>query len=258
MVDAREHLEKSGILPVGAAILGHSDHNTLGADEWFEKSLVKLRQVEGIVREEVIPFLPDFYGRWHPSGFMVYPLGAHITLGGLRLHVWPKDLRKREEKGLGRLGDGMYDGDIHNHAWNISSIVVAGGYSDIFYDVEPIAEISGLKDEDVSRRGLYHVFRVRYRTSNEPEALTATGNIVTARGGIKRFVNEGGEHTISAGPYHAPAIREAELGATLVFNSARVHPYGPDILVSGSSKPIIGDRLDVTTEEAVEARTQLV
>jgi hypothetical protein len=252
-------LEKFGITLDGAKILQHSDTNELSSDEFFERSTQLLEDIEGVVRDEVISDLENQYGRWHPSGFMVYPLGAHPELGGLRLHVWPQGLRQRKVEGLGWLDDEQIcDGDIHNHAWHISSRVLSGQYSDNMYEVNSSGlEPGSLTDYDVAMKGLLHVFQVKYRTDTTPEFLQATGAYVTADITSRRQVNAGNIHLIEAGPFHAPTIAEDQLSATLVFNSHRVSAGGPDILVAGSSRPILGGRVDVSIEEAEEARAQI-
>jgi len=252
-------LESFGIQPASAAVLQHAEHNRLESEEFFEKAATALGALEGIVREDVVNNLNEYYGRWHPSGFMVYPLGTHPELGGLRLHVWPEGFRQRELKGLGKLDDQeICDGDIHNHSWHIASRVLGGEYSDTMYDVRNTEVDPGsLSDEEVAAAGLWHVFQVKYRTTARPEGLHPTGRYVSADIISNRQVDAGETHIIEAGPFHAPTIPEHRLGATLVFNSFRVIPEGPDILVAGSSMPIIGNRVDVSAEEAVEVRSQL-
>lgn len=253
-------LEKFGIIPGDASVLQHTQMNILSEEAFFDRATLKLKGIEGIVREDMLPGLSKLYGRWHPSGFMVYPLGYHPELGGLRLHIWPKGFRQREIKGLGEMSaDKIYDGDIHNHAWHIASLVLGGVYEDTMYKVQPSIELEphSLTDEEVVTAGLHHVFQVSYRTSTHPEALRTTGDYVTASPIKSRSVLEGSMHYIMAGPFHAPVLDEDQFAATLVFNSPRVHGKGPDILIAGSSRPIIGNRIDVSHEEAVEASAQL-
>lgn len=252
-------LEELGIYQAGASALQHSGGCQVSGEEFFEKANDLLAKLDVRVVEDYVPNLVNEYGRWHPSGFMVYPVGIHRELGALRFHIWPKDLRQKELKGLGQLAsEGICDGDIHNHAWHIASKVVGGIYSDNFYKVEAQNLSTEVVDDRlISSSGLWHVFRVRYRSPANPEALVASGSVVSAEVESSRSMARGEFHTIEAGPFHAPTIQDDRLCATLVFNSHRVIDAGPDILVRGSSKPIVGNRLDVSIEEAVLAVEQL-
>lgn len=253
-------LEELGILPAGSAALQHQGGIQISDVEFFERSHDLLDKIDVRVAEDYVPNLTEEYGRWHPSGFMVYPVGTHPELGTLRLHVWPKDLRQKELKGLGEMAtEGICDGDIHNHAWHIASKVLGGVYQDNFYNVEqrknPYED--GIDDLQTSLAGLWHVFRVRYRTKTEPEALVASGEVVSAEVASSRSLHSGAFHMIEAGPFHAPTIPDEQLCATLVFNSPRVFDTGPDILVRGTSLPIVGNRLDVSQDEAAYVSEQL-
>ena len=245
-------LEEFGVYSSGAEALQHDDANTTTPEQFFDQSQSLLGRLALVTMEDIVPNLRDHYGRWHPSGFMVYPLGTHKELGTLRLHMWPKGHRQREMKGHGELPDDICDGDIHNHAWHISSVVLDGVYTDSMYDVKKVGALNdGVYDEaEVARRSLWNVFQVQYRQGDQPEGLYASGDVVDAAVRDMRQFGREDFHIIPAGPFHAPTIPEEVKSATLVFNSKRVFKGGPDILISGSASPVIGNRLDVTEDEA--------
>ncbi len=248
-------LEKYGVVPTDASVLLHNGNNEVGTEEFFARSAEILEPAGEIVTSEVIPNLEQHYGRWHPTGFMVYPLGEHPELGSLRLHVWPDGLRKRDINWDKRKIGDIYDGDIHNHGWNISSLAIAGFYSDNFYEIETLPG-RNVVDHEVASKGLFRVFEVSYAGDN-PEALTTDGTTVRAHLDEQRIVHAGELHEIEAGPFHAPTVPNDELGATLVFSSHRIIPTGPQVLIAGSLGPIVGNRQDISEEEKILAKKQI-
>ncbi|HEU5122205.1 MAG TPA: hypothetical protein VFT59_05155 [Candidatus Saccharimonadales bacterium] len=207
-----------------------------------------------VVPEKVAPRLEQLEGRWHPSGFMVFPLGEHPVLGFVRLHIWPKDMRHREDRGRGNLGK-IWDGDIHNHAWHVNSYNI-GGYRDVIYDVEGAGR--GLSDEEVALNGLFRVFRVGYDKASGLDALVTEGECVRVTPREERDLFATDVHEITVGDFHAPTIPDNEFAATLAINSHRVTTHGPDILVSGDTEPIVSVRRSVTLEEKLFAKAQLL
>lgn len=234
-----------------ATALLHNRQNVLSAAEFFSRAPKLLDQLGNVVAAEIIPNLEHYRGRWHPTGFMAYPLGVHPQLGDLRLHIWPKGLRQRRLIGKGPMGE-IHDGDIHDHSWNIVSLVMEF-YSDNFYDVSSVPGESLLEQKDSSR---FRVYNVTY-AKNGRQGLATSGNCVEA--GVKdvRAARRGDFHTIDAGVFHAPTIPEDKLGATLVFSSPRVATSGPDILIAGTKDPIFDIRRVITTAEARLAKSQL-
>lgn len=215
--------------------------------------------MSGPVPDRVIPNLEQIAGRWHPSGFMVFPLGEHPDLGFVRLHIWPQGLRRREDRGRGNLGD-IWDGDIHNHAWHVTSYVIAG-YRDTLYDVAWMTDPNKCSYEEVAAGALAHfrMFRAKYDKVSGADALITNDRSVIATAKEERgpyFPTD--VHSIKVGDYHAPTIPDNEFAATLAFNSHRVTPYGPDILIGGTADTIIGARRQVTTEEKLIAKAQLL
>ena len=216
---------------------------------FYDAALGLLPELANVVRDEVVGSLEQYSGTWHPTGFMVFPLGAHPRLGSLRFHVWPAGLRRREPKGRGRLGE-IFDGDIHDHAWGVASIVLTS-YRDAFYDVVGVEQEVGPLDAD-----RFRLFTVAYG-ARARNALTTDGSCVNATIVERRSVSQGEFHTIDPGRFHAPTIRDEELGATLVFSSPRIQASGPHVLIGGGTEPIVGHRVAIAAEDAAEARSQL-
>jgi hypothetical protein len=217
--------------------------------------------MSGPIPDRVIPNLEQIEGKWHPCGFMVFPLGEHPKLGFVRLHIWPRELRLREERGRGKLeGIGIWDGEIHNHDWHVTSYVI-GGYSDVLYDVAPISDQSRRSYESVAPGDLHHfrMFRAEYDKDSGADALVTNGRSVIATPRERRegyFPTD--VHLIDPGDYHAPTIPDNEFAATLAFNSHRVNRYGPDILIGGAATSIVGARREITMEEKLIAKLQLL
>lgn len=214
--------------------------------------------MSGPVPDRVIPNLEQVEGRWHPSGFMVFPLGEHRDLGFVRLHIWPKELRRREDRGRDNLGD-VWDGDIHNHAWHVTSYVIAG-YCDTLYDVARDPDPNSRSYESVTADALHHfrMFRAKYNKASGADALVTQGRSVIATPREEREFFPTDINEIKVGDYHAPTIPDDEFAATLAFNSHRVTRSGPDILIGGTATSIVGVRRRVTTAEKLFAKAQLL
>ncbi|MGH7196731.1 MAG: hypothetical protein ACREGJ_03115 [Candidatus Saccharimonadales bacterium] len=241
-------LEQYDIQPGrGSASLQQSERGHLPVGEFFDQAVDLLPAIDETLKSDIIPSLEQREGRWHPSGYMVYPLGTHPTLGSLRFHIWPAGMRLREDR-EGPLRD------VHDHVVHIASIAAKGTYSDNIYRVE--AHGSGVSDEEVAARGLLRVFMPPSDKSGS-EAMTTDGRVVRAYEIGRRVVPQGNTHTIEVGVFHAPTIPEDEIGATLSFSSYRVALAGPHILVGGSTEPIVGQKRLVTPEQAAMVKEQL-
>jgi hypothetical protein len=250
-VDLVRFLEEHGILPNDRQLLKR-ERLAIDSSAFFAGTSVLLPVLAPLIEEEVIKALPALRGHWHPTGFMVFPLGAHPDYGTLRLHIWPAGIRHRIIQGRGDLG-AIHDGDIHNHAWNIASLVLTI-YHDHIYEVARLmcpGEAVVLDDPEVFRK-----FSVSYHPGNY-QTLVTDGSHVRARTTRRRALCGGTLHTIAAGDYHAPVVPTSAIGATLVFSSPRVMNAGPDVLIGGVGGAVEGVRRSVVRDEAQEARDQL-
>lgn len=241
-------LEQYDIQPgMGPASLQQAERGHLPVRDFFDQAVDLLPAIDETLKADVIPNLDQYDGRWHPSGYMVYPLGTHPTLGSLRFHIWPNGLRLIEDR-EGPLRD------VHDHVVHIASIAAKGTYSDNIYRVE--ARGNDVTDEEVAANGLLRVFTPPSDKSGS-EAMTTDGRVVRAHEIGQRVVPEGSTHTIEVGVFHAPTIPEDKIAATLSFSSFRVALAGPHILVGGSTEPIAGRKRLVTPDEAAMVKQQL-
>lgn len=251
LMQAFKLLNEKGIYLVDStAPMLHVEKNNISEKDFFSQTKKLLAELAPLVRNEVVPHLESFEGRWHPSGFMVYPLGTHPVLGTLRFHIWPKGLRRRVLKGRGDMGY-VYDGDIHNHAWNLTSLALEY-YQDIIFEVNDTPE-QGLSDKQVNKNDQwFRVFNVHY-SQDVRQSLRTDGRSVYVEMKEQRYAQKGEMHTIKVGVYHAPNIPENLLGATLVFDSFRL-ASGPDVLIGGNQDPIFDRRLPVSHDDALIAK----
>lgn len=249
------NLNAFGFHRADRSVLSHADNSKVDVDAFYRQAMLVLPEIADRVVSDAVSLIDTIYGRWHPTGFMVFPLGVHESLGTLRLHIWPEGVRQRHLKGRGYLGDGIFDGDIHNHMWHISSLSLAF-YCDRLFNIERLVEDVPL-EKSIDRADLFRVFRVAY-SANVPEGLRTTGACVVAHPEINREIPAGQMHQIESGQFHAPTVPSDAFGATLVLNSPRIGNDGPDVLIGGTSEPIIRNRTDVSPDEARRARDQFL
>jgi hypothetical protein len=167
---------------------------------------------------------------------------------------------------------GLWDGDIHNHAWDVSSYNIKG-YKDVMVRCSTPQSID-IPPEEFEARGLCWIFRPAYKEKDSVDMLTCTGLYTQAY--LHRTRDDIGTadfHTIKHYDFHAPIIDENTFASTLVINSHRVRrplEWGakdetwdadaswPDILIQGTSEPIVGARRAATLHDKLYAKAQLV
>lgn len=239
-------LQSFDITPPAASASLQQSTEHMPVDAFFEKAIDLLHPIGEVVESEIIPSLAERKGRWHPSGYMVYTLGAHATLGSLRLHIWPEGMRRRETR------DGAQQ-DIHDHVLHIASRVMGGVYVDDIYKVERRGR--DISDEQLAQDGLLRVFTF---PDDDPSTgmLVTDGRYVKAEAVARRVVPKNDYHTIEAGVFHAPIVAEDSLAATLSFSSPRVNLAGPHILAGGTAEPIKGDRNRIVSPEEAQIVSQ--
>lgn len=238
LVAANRHGERHASTYTNRSGLAAAEHAAVGAAE--------LRRLAPIVLESVVPALDLLLGRWHPAGYMVYSLGTHADLGSLRLHIWPAELRRAEERPPGVR-------DVHDHVLHISSLVLAGTYVDELYQVW--AEDQNLEQAAMDKHGLFRVYTPSAGESGSA-LLNATAEIVGARVIGERVIDSGDSHAIAAGLYHAPRIPPSDLCVTLSFSSYPVMTGGPHILIQGRPRQYRGTLRTVASHEAKHASEQ--
>jgi hypothetical protein len=241
-------LEQFGILPPTASASMQHGQEYLPAADFFEQATGLLEPLSDVVATEVVPHLDEQRGRWHPAGYMVYSLGTHAALGSLRLHIWPRERRLSDTReGTPR--------DVHDHVLHIASVAVGGTYEDDIYSVAMAGR--NMSDEQIAEGGLLRVFTF---PDDQPSSgvLVTDGRVVKAEPIKRRVVPVTSTHVIEAGTFHAPAIPDSGLAATLSFSSPRVNLVGPHILATGSTEPIRGTRnRPVARDDAELVKEQL-
>lgn len=220
-----------------------SEDRLLRASEFFEHASAMLNELAVPVLDNINPILENYTGRWNPMGFMVIPLGTHQELGILRLHIWPKDLRKLTPKGK----------PIHNHAWHLASRILSGVYSDDIYVVR-VLEYYPADENQRRERGLMRVFSIGFGDTGG--ILETDGSCVKVVLDEHRIVNAGEHHLIEQGVFHRTTIAHDKFVATLVFDSPTLASSKSQILIDGPADPITEQRELITAEDVATVKHQ--
>ncbi|WP_124853465.1 hypothetical protein [Micromonospora arida] len=144
-------------------------------------------------------------GRWHPTGFAVFHLGDLGAEQKLRLHIWLAGHRPT-------LANHPH---IHSHHWELDSLVLAGTYTDILFQID-------------TENGMPY-FLHEY----------ADGHSVTPRGVVKlrqvahRTVHTGKFHHIPIGVLHETRVPADASVATLVIMGK---PQQVDMMLAGGTR----------------------
>lgn len=238
-----------------SAVLSHSmDYNKLMsnpevADE-FHQHTVKFLEPAGFFAEaqdflaeyadevtaSVIPQLTKREGRWHPLGFAVFPLMVREDGSSVRLHVWPKGLRKAQ-----------LENAIHDHAWHIISKVLSKEpYQDTRYDIQVVGDAPSTEDGR-RKRNLHRVFRAHYPPG--PQELRTDGTFARVTP-IREVVVPSGQHNrIIAGEYHLDKIPIGRTVITLCLDSPKLITDGPHVIVDGPADTVGIARRSIPPED---------
>lgn len=195
------------------------------------------------VTDEVLPNLEHYPGKWHPLGFMVYPMGIIPEVGILRLHIWPAGLRMARGTGPG----------IHDHGWHLASKALKRVYFDEIHDLHKVDAPN--EKARVAAGGLTS-FTVQYE-QGKPDGLMPDGDTFVTEISEYRAVPAGDIHTIEAGVFHVSSIPEDRVAATLALDSLALG-FSPRVLLNAPAEPIYDNRQVITTEQAEYAKRQLV
>jgi hypothetical protein len=210
------------------------------SDAFFAHARQMLSALADEVTSTVVPTIEQRLGKWHPAGgFMVYHLGVNLSGESLRLHIWPEGERR----------DSAVGPHIHNHAWNLSSLIMAGTYSDVVYEVDQVGVVT--EEEERKKRNLLRVFTLGY-LPNGTDALVTEGSCVSVNPAEHRVVEAGNFHTISDGIFHLPIIPANRTVATLVLNSPSFG-YNTTVLLDTPPNAFQEARKEVTLQEAERA-----
>ncbi|MFJ1760221.1 hypothetical protein ACIOD2_07885 [Amycolatopsis sp. NPDC088138] len=202
--------------------------------------------MNGVVQGDVLPNLEVFRSNWHTAGFMVYYLGVHGRFGSLRLHVWPRGLRRIQV-----LGDDPTKGGIHDHSWKVNGYCIEN-YKDEVYEVAR-QEIGADRRFDQAK---LRVSEVVYSPDGR-DSIRMGDECVSATVREARSMRPGRIHVIEPGVYHCPTVPENEFAATLVMNSQRKLRGGPHVLLSGPVESFTVIRREIDSDEIQLAKSQL-
>lgn len=139
-------------------------------------------------------------GLWHPNGFATFEIAEVPSLGLLRLHVWPRDLR-RSLPG---------HPEVHNHSFQLFSRVIAGVYRETQYRV----------DESGTPLHRYEVDLTGIRALDSLIDTGRTTSVVKVVSGVA--FEAGSWHEVEVGKFHATPISPRSFCATLAVISPRV------------------------------------
>jgi len=224
----------------GGDVFHQNTAPSLSAADFFNSAALLLGRETPRVLHEVIPHLEEYAGRWHPAGFMVFALGDTGDGSSLRLHIWPRGLRRPHSAGK----------TVHDHPWHIASKTLTEAPNrDVLYTIEPRGILSSA--ERVAR-GLHRIFRATY-APGQPDRLTTDGACAKVVPFATRIMNSTTLNRIPAGVYHLDDISEDTTVATLCLDSPTVIE-GPHILINTTASEIEVNRPAVTLEEALRAK----
>ena len=147
-------------------------------------------------------------GFWHPNGFATFEIASIADLGLLRLHVWPKRLR-RSLAG---------HPEIHNHSFQLFSRVIVGEYRETQYRIDDTG--TPLHRYEVSLTGI--------RTQDSLVDTGLTMRVVKVVSGV--VFEAGSWHEVEVGQFHATPIPPTRFCATLAMISPRI-PGSTDVLL---------------------------
>lgn len=227
-------LSSFGILPPRSANEPrYQERTTISHEEFREQAGNFLAELADPTINEVVPNLEEYPAKWQPMGFQIYDLGIYPELGFLRLHVWPKILRRASQKA----------DVIHNHPRHIASNVLSGTYRDLIFDVA--------EKNDSEQESEGDVYSVYGKTINpdQTEFLSTEGVRVEATVAENRVVPAGTQHFIPPDIFHQTQVPLSESCVTLVFNSFRTKAEGPFVLLNKPPRSMPELREPITPEE---------
>ncbi len=164
---------------------------------------------------KILDFLIDdvkgIYAEWHPLGFIYIKLFQDKN-NDYRLHIWPKGVRSFNKT--------QYP--IHNHTYNIKSLVVSGKVGCEAYLIEKKAN---------SNKKLYEV-----HYSNLGTKLVSTDEFVEVEKSNISWTNAGNSYKIKKGDYHQSVVEQNAYAATVVKNYNKSSNIKPRIIVNDNDK----------------------
>lgn len=210
----------------------------------FDKQAVPvLRDLESEIFDTVVPNLEQFDAQWHPLGFMSFKLGTLPDFGTLRLHIWPEGLRRESPRGP----------KIHDHAWHLSSLVLAGTYIDTLYEVEEVA--GSYSEDERNESGLLRVYKPKLLTTSA--FLDTDGSCAKAAAYQTREIPAGETHAIPVHTFHTTDVPKAIFASTLMLESPRYNDH-TRILMDTPVGPLTDPHDPMPIEDIFYAKEQLM
>lgn len=210
------------------------------AHAYFAGAATLLTSIRKDVIADLACHLDEFSGKWNPLGFLVWHLGVDAEGNSLRLHVWPRAARKVSTFAPG----------VHCHAWYLSSLMVAGGYVDVHYNV---VEHGYYSEEERARQGLLRKFSLTYLPTGE-STLVNRGECVALSVRDVHPVEAGQVHHIKDGVFHATLVPRASDTVTLVLDSPQLGYNTTTVLDCGPQFPTRGREFASRDETAYVRR----
>lgn len=198
------------------------------------RSLVeRLRRGEAASHEDVQGLLGELHRQppsaaWHPTGFVVLE-PFRDDRGSLRVHLWPVGVREH----------GRPCWPVHDHVWHLRSQVLCGRVRSHGYAVRDDAEGDAV------------LYAVEYGAGRRSR-MRRSERRVSVRSLDPERVEAGEGYRVEAGAFHASAVDEDQLAATLVLTQAtgRAHPWVVGPVDGPAVVPVLRPRV---TEDGVRA-----
>ncbi|GAA3628147.1 hypothetical protein [Flavivirga jejuensis] len=160
---------------------------------------------------KILDFLIDdinnICAEWHPLGFIYIKL-IQGKKNDYRLHIWPKETRSSNKT----------KHPIHNHIYNIESLVVSGKVGCEAYSIEK---------KTISKTKLY---KVHYSKSGSK--LVSTNESVNIEKKNISWTNTGNTYIIEKGDYHQSVVEQNTFAATVVKNYNKSDNIKPTVIVN--------------------------
>jgi hypothetical protein len=160
---------------------------------------------------------------WHPNGFAKVVLLSHPSYK-LRLHVWRNETNS----------PAMAQGNVHNHGWDFSTVLLAGSYR--HQEFRPSADGE-------------EFFAYKYRPDGNPGSYTLVPAGTQALCCVfDAYLPQGSGFTISSEVLHRVIPDSRQPTVSLVLEGPR-QPSSDDVFASGEVKEITVTQADALSAD---------
>ncbi|WP_457934051.1 hypothetical protein LOS73_17690 [Pseudoalteromonas sp. SCSIO 43210] len=154
-------------------------------------------QKMNVLCEHLIDNISDINATWHPLGFAIVKLLETESLK-YRLHIWPAGERKPKYPNW----------PIHNHIFDLESLVVAGNIGSKNYLV---------LNSEYGKRSSNLKYIVKYHDTGSE--IISTKTYIDVIQDTEQWFNTGEIYKIIRGAFHQSCVHENEFAASLVRTS---------------------------------------